>query len=149
MVFKTAQPSGKAEIDKRGTTILIKNAAIDLSILCLSYKQQLGKGSFETSRPCNIPAYQVYGKTIEKKLFASDKGPRYIHLYHSSDLEAHERGEVEKKINQLTTFLKSNINKFREFGPGMETYFELYYDENAKQKPKKGAKKRKKKKKGI
>ena len=106
------------------------------------------KGSFETSRPCNIPAYQVYGKTIEKKLFASDKGPRYIHLYHSSDLEAHERGEVEKKINQLTTFLKSNTNKFREFGPGMETYFELYYDENAKQKPKKGAKKEEKEEKG-
>ena len=98
------------------------------------------KGSFETSRACNIPAYQIYGKTIEKKLFASDKKPRYIHLYHSTDLEAHERGEVEKKINQLTTFLNGHINQFREFGPGMETYFELYYDENAKKKEKKGEK---------
>ena len=96
------------------------------------------KGSFETSRVCNIPAYQIYGKTIEKKLFASDKKPRYIHLYHSTDLEAHERGEVEKKINQLTTFLNGHINQFREFGPGMETYFELYYDENAKKREKKG-----------
>ena len=104
------------------------------------------KGSFETSRPCNIPAYQVYGKTIEKKLFASDKGTRYIHLYHSTNLEAHERSEVEKKINQLTTFLRSNINKFREFGSGMETYFELYYDENARQKPKKGEKSKKEEK---
>ncbi len=94
------------------------------------------KGSFETSRSCNIPAYQVYGKTLEKRLFATDKKPRYIHLYHSSDLEAHERAEVEKKINQLTTFLKSHINQFREFGPGMETYFELYYDEEAKKKGK-------------
>ena len=95
------------------------------------------KGSFETSRSCNVPAYQVYGKTLEKRLFATDKKPRYIHLYHSSDLEAHERAEVEKKINQLTTFLKSHINQFREFGPGMETYFELYYDEEAKKKGKK------------
>ncbi len=95
------------------------------------------KGSFETSRSCNIPAYQVYGKTLEKRLFATDKKPRYIHLYHSSNLEAHERAEVEKKINQLTTFLKSHINQFREFGPGMETYFELYYDEEAKKKGKK------------
>ena len=94
------------------------------------------KGSFETSRSCNIPAYQVYGKTLEKRLFATDKKPRYIHLYHSSDLEARERAEVEKKINQLTTFLKSHINKFREFGPGMETYFELHYDEEAKKKGK-------------
>lgn len=90
------------------------------------------KGSFETSRSCNIPAYQVYGKTIEKKLFGTDKKPRYIHLYHSSSLEADERANVEKKINQLTAFLNSHINQFKDFGPGMETYFELYYDENAK-----------------
>lgn len=65
-----------------------------------------------------------------------------MHLYHSTDLEARERGEVEKKMNQLTTFLTGNINKFREFGPGMETYFELYYDENAKPKEKKGEQKK-------
>ena len=46
------------------------------------------KDSFETSRSCNIPSYQVYGKTIEKKLFGTDKKPRYIHLYHNSSLEA-------------------------------------------------------------
>ena len=96
------------------------------------------KGEFETNRACNIPAYSVYGKTIEKALFYSDKKPMYIHLYHSTSLEAHEREDVEKKINQLTAFLKSHINKFKEFGPGMETYFDLYYDENAK-----GEKKRK------
>ena len=96
------------------------------------------KGTFEISRACNIPAYGVYGKTIEKRLFYSDKKPRYIHLYHSSSLEAHEREEVEKKINQLTAFLKSHVNQFREFGPGMETYFELYYDENAVSKKKNG-----------
>ena len=95
------------------------------------------KGSFETSRSCNIPAYQVYGKTIEKKLFGTDKKPRYIHLYHSSSLEADERTGVEKKINQLTAFLNSHINQFRDFEPGMETYFELHYDENAKKTGKK------------
>lgn len=90
------------------------------------------KGSFETNRACNIPNYQVYGKTIEKKLFGTDERPRFIHLYHSSALEAAERGDVEKKINQLTSFLNRQINQFREFGAGMETYFELYYDENAR-----------------
>lgn len=92
------------------------------------------KGSFETSRSHNIPAYETYGKTIEKKLFATDKKPRYIHLYHSSSLEARERSEVESKINKLTAFLQGHINKFKDFGTGMETYFELYYDEEAKQK---------------
>lgn len=95
------------------------------------------KGSFETNRACNIPAYQVYGKTIRKKLFASDEEPRYVHLYHSASLEAHERADVEKKINQLTAFLKKHVGQFREFGPGMETYFDLYYDENARKPGKK------------
>lgn len=96
------------------------------------------KGSFETSRAHNIPTWQVYGKTIEGKLFASDRKPRYVHLFHSSELETRERGEVEKKVNQMTAFLKSHVNQFREFGPGMETYFELYYDENAKKQSLKG-----------
>lgn len=112
-------------------------------VMMLKGKQDLvqqwileNKGSFETNRACNIPQYQAYGKTIRKRLFATDKEPRYIHLYHSIDLEAHERGEVEKKINQLTTFLKSHINQFKDFGPGMETYFELHYDEKAKKRSK-------------
>ena len=90
------------------------------------------KGSFEEKRLYNIPAYEVYGKTIEKKVFATDKKPRYIHLYHSADLEANEKRDVEKKINQLTSFLNSKLNKFKEFGPGMDQYFLLYYDDNAK-----------------
>ena len=96
------------------------------------------KGSFEDKRLYNIPAYEVYGKTIEKKLFATDRKPRYIHLYHSVDLEANEKRDVEKKINQLTSFLNSHINQFKEFRPGLEQYFLLHYDEKAKKKePKK------------
>ena len=96
------------------------------------------KGSFEEKRLYNIPAYEVYGKTIEKKLFATDRKPRYIHLYHSVDLEANEKRDVEKKINQLTSFLNSHINQFKEFRPGLEQYFLLHYDEKAKKKePKK------------
>ena len=95
------------------------------------------RGSFEEKRLYNIPAYEVYGKTIEKKLFATDRKPRYIHLYHSADLEANEKRDVEKKINQLTSFLKSHINQFKEFGSGLEQYFVLHYDEKAQKKEKK------------
>ena len=96
------------------------------------------KGTFETNRAYNIPAYQVYGKTIVDTLFSSDEKPRYIHLYHSSGKEAKERGDVEKKINQITAFLNRHINQFKEFGAGMDTYFELYYDENAKKRIRNG-----------
>ena len=100
------------------------------------------KGSFETNRLNNIPAYETYGKTIERKLFVTDKKPRYIHLYHSIEKEAAERRDVENKINQLTEFLKRNINQFKEFGPGMEQYFYLHYED---QKQKEIAKEEKKK----
>ena len=99
------------------------------------------KGSFETNRACNIAEYATYGKTIVRRLFSTDNKQRYIHLYHSTDLEARERTEVEKKINQLTAFLKSHVNQFKEFGLGMETYFELHYDEQAKRKDKREKKK--------
>ena len=95
------------------------------------------KGSFEAKRAHNIPAYGVYGKTIEKKLFTTDAKPRYIHLYHSIGLEADERADVEKKINQLTSFLKSHINEYKEFRPGMEEYFILHYEEKPEKKKKK------------
>ena len=95
------------------------------------------KGSFEAKRAHNIPAYGVYGKTIEKKLFTTDAKPRYIHLYHSIGLEADERADVEKKINQLTSFLKSHINEYKEFRPGMEEYFILHYEEKPEKKKEK------------
>ena len=95
------------------------------------------KGSFEAKRAHNIPAYGVYGKTIEKKLFTTDVKPRYIHLYHSIGLEADERADVEKKINQLTSFLKSHINEYKEFRPGMEEYFILHYEEKPEKKKEK------------
>lgn len=95
------------------------------------------KGSFEAKRAHNIPAYGVYGKTIEKKLFTADAKPRYIHLYHSIGLEADERADVEKKINQLTSFLKSHINEYKEFRPGMEEYFILHYEEKPEKKKEK------------
>ena len=40
-------------------------------------------------------------------------------------------------INQLTSFLNSHINQFKEFRPGLEQYFLLHYDEKAQKKEKK------------
>ncbi len=98
------------------------------------------KGSFETKRQYNIPAYETYGITIEKKLFATDRKPRYVHLYHSIEKEAAERRDVENKINQLTEFLNKNINQYKEFGPGMEQYFYLHYEDQEQKEKAKEAK---------
>ena len=92
------------------------------------------KGTFETNRANNIPEYRTYGKTIRKKLFATDKEKRYVHLYHSSVREANERGKIEDTINRHTDFLRKHINQFKDFGPKIESYFELTYEENARRK---------------
>lgn len=45
------------------------------------------KGTFENKRSCDMNAYGVYGKTVQKTLFEGDEKKRYIHIYHSiSDL---------------------------------------------------------------
>ena len=95
------------------------------------------KGTFEAKRAYNIPAYGVYGKTIVKKLFVTDTKTRYIHLYYDPFRDAEERADIEKKINQLTSFLKKHINQYKEFRPGMEEYFLLHYEEKAQKEDKK------------
>lgn len=92
------------------------------------------KGTFETNRANNIPEYRTYGKTIRKKIFATDKEKRYVHLYHSSVREANERGKIEDTINRHTDFLRKHINQFKDFGPKIESYFELTYEENTRRK---------------
>ena len=89
------------------------------------------KGTFENKRVNNIYEYGVYGKTIRHKLYASDKKERYFHLYHSISKESAERIEIEKRINQMTQYLKKYQNKVKEFGPGFEKYFNLHYDEKS------------------
>lgn len=89
------------------------------------------KGTFENKRVNNISEYGVYGKTIRHKLYAGDKKERYFHLYHSISKESAERIEIEKRINQMTQYLKKYQNKVKEFGPGFEKYFNLHYDEKS------------------
>lgn len=90
------------------------------------------KGSFENDRKCNIYEYGVYGKTIRRKLYESDEKERYFHIYHSITKESIERASIEKKIRDMTDYLKSMQNKQREFGEGFKKYFELYYDNEEK-----------------
>ena len=90
------------------------------------------KGKFESKRIHNISEHRVYGMTVKKKLYLSDERDRYFHIYHSSFKESAEREMVESKIEQMTNYLKKNANKAKEFGSGIEKYFELYYDEAKK-----------------
>mgnify|MGYP006373649265 FL=1 len=107
--------------------IMVKGMASFVNDLILE-----NKGKFESKRIHNISEHRVYGMTVKKKLYLSDERDRYFHIYHSSFKESAEREIIESKIEQMANFLKTNANKAKEFGPGIEKYFELYYDEAKK-----------------
>lgn len=116
-------------MDKCGYSfiIMVKGMASFVNQLILE-----NKGTFESKRIYNISEYRVYGMTVKKKLYVTDEKDRYFHIFHSSFKESAEREKIESKIEQMTKYLKRFSNTVKEFGPGYEKYFELYYDEEEK-----------------
>ena len=86
------------------------------------------KGSFEEEWINSISEYGVYGKTIKRKMYASDKNDRYFHLYYNSARASSEKREIEAKITEMKRFLMNHKNEKRTFGPAYEKYFILHYD---------------------
>lgn len=113
-------------MDKCGYSfvIMVKGMSAMVNQLVIHHK-----GTFENKRIHNISDYRVSGITVKKKLYVTDEKDRYFHIYHSPRKENAERGTIETRIEQMKKFLNNHSNQAREFGPGFEKYFELYYDE--------------------
>lgn len=88
------------------------------------------KGTFENKRICDMNAYGVYGKTVQRFLFEGDQKKRYVHIYHSISKEAAERESFENTLRERTSLLMSHQNEEVEFGSVYERYFYLHYDKN-------------------
>ena len=88
------------------------------------------KGTFENKRSCDMNAYGVYGKTVQKTLFEGDEKKRYIHIYHSISKDADEREHFENALRERTALLMSHQNETVEFGSAYEKYFYLHYDKD-------------------
>ncbi len=86
------------------------------------------KGSFEEEWGCSISEYGVYGKTIKRKLYATDRTERYFHLYYNSARASSQKREIESQLTEMKRFLLSHTNEKRTFGPSYEKYFYLHYD---------------------
>jgi transposase len=105
--------------------IMAKGMASFVSELILE-----NRGTFENKRACDMNAYGVYGKTVQRTLFEGDEKMRYIHIYHSISKEADERESFENALRERTALLMSHQNETVEFGTAYERYFYLHYDEN-------------------
>ncbi|CUO68459.1 Transposase [Dorea longicatena] len=88
------------------------------------------KGTFENKRSCDMNAYGVYGKTVQRTLFEGDEKKRYIHIYHSISKDADEREHFENALRERTALLMSHQNETVEFGSAYEKYFYLHYDKD-------------------
>ena len=88
------------------------------------------KGTFDNKRSCDMNAYGVYGKTVQRTLFEGDEKKRYIHIYHSISKDADEREHFENALRERTALLMSHQNETVEFGSAYEKYFYLHYDKD-------------------
>lgn len=101
--------------------IMVKGMAALVDHLILE-----NKDTFEDDHDCSIREFKVYGTTIRKRVYESDKKNRYIHLFYSDIKKAKEREALENKIEKMENGLKRLIGKPVERRPACDHYFESF-----------------------
>ncbi len=99
---------------------------------CVSELVLQVRGTFEDDRDCNIYDYDVYGTTVEKKLYVTEEKDRYFHIYHSTYKEAAERADIEEKVDKIRRFLERNVGQEVDISDSIETYFEVILGKDGK-----------------
>ena len=85
------------------------------------------KGTFEEERSCSIRQYKTSGKTVKRRLFASDENERYFHMYYSGKKYVSERERLESKIDRMSGYLKKQGGKAVRISEEFNHYFDLIY----------------------
>lgn len=85
------------------------------------------RGTFEDDRACSIRSYKVSGTTIKRKLYATDKRDRYIHIYYDDGRKASDREKLEDKIDRMGKKLKDCMGLPVRPGGDFIKYFDLIY----------------------
>ena len=70
------------QIDEDGNTAWIDNIKLIACIAVFWGHFSDATVSFEDDRACSIRSYKVSGTTVKRKLYATDKKDRYIHIYY-------------------------------------------------------------------
>ena len=91
------------------------------------------RGSFEKKRANYIEEFEVYGTTVQTKLWETDEKDRFVHVYHSVQKESAEQTLFESRIKDMKRFLRKHENEKRDFHGGFEKYFILHYNEETGQ----------------
>ena len=86
------------------------------------------KGTFENVRKHYIRHHELYGTTIEGKLYADDQKNRFFHLFYSSVRAAGEQRDLERMLNRMATTMDKSIGKKADLPEGYCKYYDLHYD---------------------
>lgn len=69
------------------------------------------RGTFESSRAKYIEQYDLYGITMETKLFDNEEKRRHLHIYYSDGSAYSEKQELKQKIKRLKGYLNACVGK--------------------------------------
>lgn len=84
--------------------------------------------TFEKKSSCYIEEYDLFGCTVERKLFESDPQKRYIHLYHNAYDEGRELLYFNDNLRKMKKVMDKAIGKETTIPKSYEEYFSLYYE---------------------
>ena len=88
-------------------------------------------GSFENKRDYSLRKHRLYGTTVKKMLFGSDKQDRYFHVFYSDMKASAERENLEARIEKMKRVLDSVKGKAVSFSGEYAHYFKLeIYDKD-------------------
>lgn len=83
------------------------------------------RGTFEEDRDCHVRDYKVFGTTVKRQLYATDKSERYFHLYYSEQKASVEKEQTEAKIERMAKCLEQWKGQKRTIAEGFRRYFHL------------------------
>lgn len=86
-------------------------------------------GSFENKRSRYNDRFDVYGTTIERRIFDGEEQKRFIHIYYSDGRAYGEKQEIKQRVKRLKAYLNQCVGrKCESFGPEIQKYFYLHYE---------------------
>lgn len=91
-------------------------------------------GSFESERGCHIPGTEVYGKTVEHRLYNGDTLKRCFHICHSAMKMAAERSQLESMLERMAAELKKIEGKEYVVESPYTDFFNCHYREQGSKK---------------
>lgn len=116
--------------------IAADEAGVALVIMVKGKKDFVGslidevRNTFESRIENRMGGYNTYGITVQRKIFESDKSPRYIHIYYNRDRAAKEEAGFNNLLKEYEDDLNKHIGSKYTPSKNVEKYYRLTRDKH-------------------